>query len=324
MEPPLTWLRAVAERTRLRLLAVCAKGELTVSDLAEILGQSQPRVSRHLKVLVDAGLLERCREGQWAFYRMVEHGEAGRLATTLVDLVPGDDPEHASDRQRLHKVKRKRAAEAEAYFRRNAAQWDDIRKLYVDDGEVEAALRRLVPADAVGELLDIGTGTGRTIEVFADRYIRALGIDRSREMLAVARGRLESKGLNTWRVRQGDMHALPLAEQSFDVATIHMALHHAEQPRDVIAEAARVIRPGGRLVVVDFAPHQLDVFRAEHAHQRLGFADEELQTWFVNAGLSPADVVHIPGRSLTVCLWCARKAANDPVVQPTLLERSAV
>ncbi len=321
MDELLQGLRAVAEPTRLRILALCAHGELTVSDLTQILGQSQPRVSRHLKLMVDAGLLERFREGQWAFYRLAEKSSAGRLASTLVDLVPEDDESHALDLERLEVVKQTRAAEAEAYFRRNAARWDEIRKLYVDDAEVEAALRRVVPEGEVGELLDIGTGTGRVIEVFADRYKRAVGVDRSREMLSVARTRLDRQGMRNWQVRQADMYALPLHSNAFDTVTVHMVLHYAEQPRAVIAEAARVLRPGGRLVLVDFAPHQSEALRSEHAHRRLGFSDEELERWFRSVGLDPADTTRLPGRSLTVCLWTGRKAASDVVELPNRAEK---
>lgn len=326
MDELLNGLRAVAEPTRLRILALCAHGELTVSDLTQILGQSQPRVSRHLKLMVDAGLLERFQEGQWAFYRITERGSSGQLARLLVDLLPEDDANHTLDLERLEGVKRARAERAEAYFRKNAARWDEIRKLYVDDTEVEAALRRVVPSGEVGDLLDIGTGTGRVIEVFSDSYRRAVGIDRSREMLSIARTRLDKGGLRQWQVRQADMQALPVASASFDTVTVHMVLHYAEQPGEVLAEAARVLRPGGRLVVVDFAPHHSEVLRSEHAHRRLGFADEELERWFRSAGLVPAETVRLPGRSLTVCLWCGRKAANDAALPEvsSLTDRSAL
>ncbi len=323
MDELLQGLRAVAESTRLRILALCAHAELTVSDLTQILGQSQPRVSRHLKLMVDAGLLDRFREGQWAFYRITDRGAAGKLAGTLVDLIPAEDPAHTLDLERLEQIKEARAQAAEEYFRKNAAQWDELRKLYVDDTEVEAALRRLVPPPEVGDLLDIGTGTGRVIEVFADRFDKALGIDRSREMLSVARTRLDRHGVRNWQVRQADMYALPLPSASFDTVTVHMVLHYAEQPADVIAEGARVLRPGGRLIVIDFAPHDAEVLRSEHAHRRLGFADGELERWFRTAGLAPAEPVRLPGHSLTVCLWCGRKAANDTIETPAQAERSA-
>lgn len=316
MDDLLRGLRAAAESTRLRILALCSRAELTVSDLTQILGQSQPRVSRHLKNLVDAGLLERFREGQWAFYRLAESGPTAPLARQVVELIPQAEPTIAQDRSRLAAVRQARAEAAEIYFRKNAEEWDRIRRLYVDDAEVEAALRRLVPAGAVGDLLDIGTGTGRVIEVFADRYTRALGIDRSPEMLTVARHRLDRPGMTKWQVRQADMYALPVADASFDTVTLHMVLHYAEHPRDVLAEAARALRPGGRIVLVDFAPHQLEELRSAHAHRRLGFADSEIARWLRSAGLVPDTPAHLPGERLTVCLWGARKPA-PPAAQPS-------
>ena len=308
MDNLLQGLRAAAEPTRLRILILCQKAELTVSDLTQILEQSQPRVSRHLKLMVEAGLLERFREGQWAFYRVAEDGSSpSRLAAALVDLIPDGEATVRRDLNRLAEVKDVRAEAAARYFQRNAAQWDEIRKLHVDDAEVEAALRRLVPPASVGELLDIGTGTGRMIEVFADRYTRALGIDRSHEMLTVARNRLDRDGVANWQVRQADMYALPVSEDTFDTATLHMVLHYAEHPGEVVAEAARPLRPGGQLIAIDFAPHQNEALRSEHAHRRLGFTDTEVQRWYESAGLEAVGMEHLPGRSLTVCLWRGRK-----------------
>jgi len=318
MDDLLAGLRAVAEGTRLRILALCARAELTVSDLTQILEQSQPRVSHHLKVMTDSGLLARFREGQWAFYHIAEpeSGTAGWLAHTLVSRIPDDDPTLARDLVRLEAVKRARAEAAEAYFRRNAAQWDQIRRLHVDDAEVEAALRRLVPEGEVGELLDIGTGTGRVIEVFADRFDRALGVDRSQEMLTVARHRLNRASIGPWQVRQADMYALPVPDGTFDTATLHMVLHYAEHPNEVIAEAARALRPDGRLLVVDFAPHQEEILRSKHAHRRLGFADAEVQRWFERAGLTIGAVERLPGETLTVCLWCGHKPGAQVAASP--------
>jgi ArsR family transcriptional regulator len=313
MENLLQGLRGAAEPTRLRILALCRRAELTVSDLTQILSQSQPRVSRHLKLMVDAGLLERFREGQWAFYRLAETGDGAALARTLTDLLPDDEPTVHRDRMRLEAVKQARAEAAEAYFRKNAARWDELRKMYVDDAEVEAALRRVVPSDEVGDLLDIGTGTGRMIEVFADSYRSALGVDRSHEMLTVARHRLDRDGLRQWKVRHADMYALPVRDSVYDTATLHMVLHYAEHPGDVVAEAARTLRIGGRLVIVDFAPHQEETLRSEHAHRRLGFPDEEIERWLRRAGLLPKPPERLPGQDLTVCLWCGIK---PPAVVP--------
>ena len=309
METLLKGMRAAAEPTRLRILAACSRAELTVTDLTQILGQSQPRVSRHLKLLVDAGLLERNREGTWAYYRLVADRPWADLTETLVALIPAHDVVLMNDLERLAAVKRARADWAAAYFRRNAAQWDSIRSLHVDDAEVEQALKSLLVQGEIHTLLDIGTGTARILEVLGASVDSAVGIDLSHEMLAVARANLDRASLHNCQVRHGDMYQLPLADQAFDAVTIHLVLHYAEEPARVIAEAARMLRPGGRLVVVDFATHNEEVLRTEHGHQRLGFDDSELVGWFAAAGLESEPPVHLPGTPLTVCLWSASSRA---------------
>lgn len=309
MEELLATLKAAAEPTRLRLLALCAYGELTVTELTHILGQSQPRVSRHLKMLCDAGLLNRFREGTFAFFRLAESGPAAMLARSLVDAIPDDDPTLSLDLERLEAIKRSRADAAAAYFRENAARWDDIRTLHVPEREVEAAILRLLPDSGLGEVLDIGTGTGRILELLGPHTVRAVGIDQSREMLSIARAKLEEAGLRHCQVRQADMYQLPFSSASFDTVIVHQVLHYAEEPADVVAEAARVLRPGGRLLVVDFAPHGLESLRAEHAHRRLGFADEEVTAWYRHIGLVSEPPAHLPGDPLTVTLWPAVRPA---------------
>jgi ubiquinone/menaquinone biosynthesis C-methylase UbiE/DNA-binding transcriptional ArsR family regulator len=307
MEHLLAALRAVAEPTRLRLVVLCARGELTVSELTQILGQSQPRVSRHLKLLCEAGLLDRFREGSWVFYRLSRSGTAAALARHLVEVCGEADPMITLDLQRLDAVKRQRADLASAYFRENAARWDRIRSLYVDEREVEAALVEIIAAGDPRDLLDIGTGTGRMLEILAPRVERALGIDQSREMLAVARVNLEQAGLENGLVRLGDMYRLALPDASFDAVVIHQVLHYADRPAAAIAEAARVLRPNGILMIVDFAPHDLEFLRQEHAHRRLGFADAEIVEWFAAAGLDPALPHPLPGDPLTVVIWNAHR-----------------
>ena len=321
-------LRAVAEPTRLRLLVLCSHGELTVSELAEILGQSQPRVSRHLKLLCEAGLLDRFREGSWVFYRVSAGNAASALAGHLVAACNESEPPVALDLQRLSAIKRERAERAAAFFSDIAPHWDSIRSLYVDEREVEAALVEIIAATAPRDLLDIGTGTGRMIEVLASRVGQALGVDQSREMLAVARVNLERAGAVNCMVRLGDMYQLPLPDASFDAVVIHQVLHYADRPAAVIAEAARVLRPNGVLVVVDFAPHLLEFLRDEHAHHRLGFSDAEVAEWCREAGLEPAPARHLKGDPLTVAIWAAYRrpairaearpdiAAPEQVLQP--------
>ncbi len=309
MDDYLNQLRAAAEPTRLRLLALCAQGELTVTELTHILGQSQPRVSRHLKLMVEAGLLDRFREGTWAFYRLAQ-GEASVLARRLIEMMPEDDGSLTLDNERLKAIKDSRAETAASYFSKNAAQWDKIRALYVHDDEVEKALLALLPTGKLGDVLDVGTGTGKLLAILGPKAEQAVGIDASREMLALARANLDAAGLRQCQVRHGDMYMLPVPTGSFDLVTIHQVLHYADDPAAAIAEAARALRPGGRLIVVDFAPHQQEFLRDEHAHRRLGFSDSEISGWFKAVGLKPATPVRLPGETLTVVLWAADRAAE--------------
>ncbi len=309
MEQLLIGLRAAGEQTRLRLLALCAHAELAVSELTQILGQSQPRVSRHLKLLCDAGLLERYPEGTWAFYRLAERGARGDLGRTLIDLIPPEDPILARDLARLEAVKRARAEAAAAYFRANAEKWDEIRALYVPEADVEARLLGLLSGDRIHDFLDIGTGTGRILEVFGPKIERGMGIDLSHEMLAVARSNLERRGLRHCQVRHGDMYALPLPNETFDAVTFHQVLHFSDEPAAAISEAARVLRKNGRLLVIDFRPHDLEFLRSEHAHRRLGFTDEEVAGWFRGAALDAGEPVYLEGDPLTVVIWSAQRKA---------------
>ena len=309
MDHLLAALRAVAEPTRLRLLVLCARGELTVSELTQILGQSQPRVSRHLKLLCEAGLLDRFREGSWVFYRLSQSSPASALARHLVEACGASDPTIALDLQRLAATKQQRANLASAYFRENAPRWHRIRSLYVDEREVEAALIEIIAAVDPRDLLDIGTGTGRMLEILAPRVEQALGIDQSREMLSVARVNLERAGLENGRVRRDDMYQLALPDASFDAIVVHQVLHYADRPAAAVAEAARVLRPHGILVLVDFAPHTVEFLRDEHAHRRLGFADGEIAEWCRAAGLDPMPPRRLPGDPLTVVIWTAHRRA---------------
>ncbi|MDA0656461.1 MAG: metalloregulator ArsR/SmtB family transcription factor [Proteobacteria bacterium] len=300
-------MRAAAEGTRLRLLSLCAEGELTVSELTQITGQSQPRISRHLKLLVEAGLLDRFREGTHAYYRMSESGPWTSIVRTIVDAIPHEDDRVARDLSRLNAVKQERARLAAEFFSKNAEQWDAIRALYIDDREVALALTALWPQVPVRDLLDIGTGTGRILEMVADRVGRGVGIDQSRDMLAVARVNLERAGIKNCHVRHGDMMQLPFGDGAFDVVTFHLALHYAERPGLALLEAVRVLRVGGTVVVIDFMPHSEHRLRQEHGHRWLGFDDAEILIWFKKAGLERRASVTLSGDPLTVKLWPAVK-----------------
>lgn len=301
-------LKAAGEATRLRLLALCAQGELSVSELTQIVAQSQPRVSRHLKMLVEGGLLERFREGAMVFYRCNERGPLGEFGESLIRQLPDDDPELQRDRARLEDVKLRRAELAHRYFRENADRWNDIRSLHVRERDVEEALKDVIGAEPVDDYVDIGTGTGRILVLLADRVRHGMGIDISPEMLTVARDSIEQAGLRHVHVRKGDMYTMPLDDASVDLATLHLVLHYSADTDRVIAEAARVLRPAGRLIIIDFAPHHEEHLRHEHRHYRLGFADDDIARLFKDHGLAPGPVTELSGDPLTVKIWQGRKA----------------
>ncbi|MGO9703561.1 MAG: ArsR/SmtB family transcription factor [Xanthobacteraceae bacterium] len=302
-------LKAAAESTRLRLLMLIAEAELTVTDLTAILRQSQPRLSRHLRLLAEAGLVQRHREGAWAFFRLGERGGAADIARALTARLDPNDSIIMRDRERLAAVRAARTAAAQNYFRRHAAEWDRIRKLHVAEAEVEEAICAVLDGAPIRSLLDLGTGTGRMLELFAAKIERGLGLDLSLDMLALARERLDQAGLKNCSVRYGDIYALTLPRDSFDVVIIHQVLHFLDDSGRAIREAARVLRPGGRLLVIDFAPHDLEFLRDVHAHRRLGFAAETVTQWLEAAGLDFVRQQTLPPGpegKIAVSLWLGR------------------
>jgi len=306
-------LRAAAEPTRLRILYLLSRTELTVTELTRVLDQSQPRVSRHLKLMCDARLLQRTQEGSWAFYRIAEEGTGGHTARALLDLVSREQGGAARDLERLKVIKAEHVEDAAAYFRENAAKWDMIRSLYLASDAVEQALLDAV-GEHTGDLLDMGTGTGQVLRLLGPHVLRGIGVDASRAMLSVARANLGSADLSNCQVRQGDILALPVADASMDCVTIHHVLHFLDDPALAVAEAARTLRPDGSLLIVDFAPHELERLRVEHAHRRLGFEDAEVQQWCDAAGLPQVTLTRFDAAArvgdtpLAVCLWQARHA----------------
>jgi ArsR family transcriptional regulator len=301
--------QALADSTRLRILALLRTMELSVGELAQVLGQSQPRVSRHLKILADAGVLERRKEGSWVFLALAA-AERVEPVFALIDewADRATQAAFAADAARTEAIRGERAEAANRYFAGHAEVWDQIRSLHVAESEVEQAIDRALGKRPLGRLVDIGTGTGRMIELFGPRSSQAIGIDRSSEMLRLARVKLEAAGIPS-SLRQGDMYALPLADQAADNIIIHQVLHYAHSPASAIAEAARVLAPGGTLLVVDFAAHEREELRATDAHIRLGFEDEAMTGWFAAAGLTVDQVQHLRGGELTVTLWRGVKTA---------------
>ncbi|WP_374942512.1 metalloregulator ArsR/SmtB family transcription factor [Sphingomonas sp.] len=308
MTLPLDIFRALADATRLRILQLLRSMELSVGELAQVLGQSQPRVSRHVKILCDAGLAERRKEGSWVFVALGAAKAVAPVAAAL-DAWAADEPDHwaVADAARLAAVRADRAASAAAWFETHAGEWDAIRALHVADDAVEAAMADMLGGEQVGTLIDIGTGTGRMLELFAGTARTALGIDRSSEMLRLARAKLSERGVGNAELRQADLYALPMRDGAADVAILHHVLHFAQQPGAAIAEAARVLGPGGRLLIADFAAHDREELRTRDAHTRLGFDDAQMATWFAAAGLAPPRIETLEGGTLTVKLWLGRK-----------------
>ncbi|WEX11327.1 metalloregulator ArsR/SmtB family transcription factor [Chelativorans sp. AA-79] len=304
-------LKAAAEPSRLRILVLLSYADLTVSDLTEILNQSQPRVSRHLKLLLDADLIARYQEGSWAFFRLSDTEAAREFIDGVVARIDRTDPVTDRDLERLEGIKRRRQERAAEYFSKNAASWDQIRSLHVPDAAVEAGLKALVGDRPFQSMVDLGTGTGRLLELFSPLYRRGVGVDLSRDMLAVARANLERAEIASAQVRQGDIYAPPVERDAHDLVTIHQVLHYLEDPAAAIREAARLLRPGGRLVIADFAPHGHEFLREEHAHLRLGFADRQIAEWLAEAELDLEETRSFApeaeaGEGLTVKLWLAR------------------
>jgi len=300
--------QAVSDPTRLRILALLARMELSVGEVAQLLNQSQPRVSRHVRILTDAGILERRKEGSWVFLALADADRTEPLINLIRQWT--DDASlrvFDQDSARLDAVRSDRAEAAQRYFAAHAQIWDSIRSLHVAEADVERAVARALEGRSLGTLVDIGTGTGRMIELFGPRAEEAIGIDRSSEMLRLARVKLESAGVRS-SLRQGDMYALPLRDDCADCVIIHQVLHYAHAPADAIAEAARVLAPGGTLLVVDFAAHEREDLRTSDAHLRLGFADEVMEGWFAAAKMRIDHIEHLEGGELTVTIWRGSKA----------------
>ncbi len=327
-------LKAAAEPTRLRILMLLASGELNVKDLTLILGQSQPRISRHLRLLSEAGLVERFRQGSWVYFHISDRQAGGRLALRLIADVDASDAQMRRDRERADAVKRDRETSAQAFFEAHAADWDRIRALHVAEQDVEVAMQEAMGVGPFAFLVDLGTGTGRTLDLFADRYARGLGIDVNQAMLAYARAKLMRGGRAHAQVRHGDIYALSLADRQADAVIMHQVLHFLSDPSLAIREAARVLSVGGRLLIVDFAPHDLEFLREAEAHERLGFSHDQVKGWLRDSGLTPLSVRDLAPTAtnsadnlsdkLTVTLWLAERTdAARPTAQRSAAKPSS-
>ena len=307
-------LRAAAEPTRLRLLALLAREELAVLELCRILGQSQPRVSRHLKLLAEAGLVERFPDGAWVFYRLAGAHPARGLADQILALVSPEDATLTRDAERLAGVRGERAAQAQDYFSRNAERWDEMRSLHTAEDAVEAAILELAGEGPFERLVDLGSGTGRMLTLLGGRARASIGLDNSRQMLNLARSHVAAAGLKGCELRHGDILGTGLPDGCADLVVTHQVLHYLSDPAAAVAEAARLVAPGGRVLIIDFAPHDLEFLRAEHQHRRLGFSDAEMERWLAAAGLGDMATRTLPPaseRGLTVKIWgAARDAAR--------------
>jgi ubiquinone/menaquinone biosynthesis C-methylase UbiE len=293
----------------MRIVALLRAMELSVGELAQVLGQSQPRVSRHVKILCDVGIAQRRKEGSWVFLCPGDSARILPLFDALDRWIGADGGDHwaVADAARLAAVRADRAAAAEHYFAAHAQRWDSIRSLHAPESAVELAMTALLEARKPGRLVDIGTGTGRMIELFAGIADHAIGVDRSPEMLRLARSKLAASGTSSWELQQGDIAALPLASGSADTVILHQVLHYIPAPEAAVAEAARLVADGGRLLIVDFAPHEREELRTRDAHARLGFSDAQMTGWFASAGLTMTRTEQLAGGELTVALWLGQR-----------------
>lgn len=300
--------QALSDPVRLRILYLLQEMELSVGELAQTLAQGQPKISRHVKALIDCGLVDRRKEGNWVFLRLGEPALVSPVFSLLERwaLVHGRNPWLAADAARLTAINAERSAEAASYFAAHAAQWDRLRGLHVAVEEVDEAIVRAIGDHRLGQLVDIGTGTGTMIHLLAGRADYTIGIDRSPEMLRFGRAKLLAAGITNAELRQGDMNALDIPTGSADTVILHQVLHYAQRPAAVVAEAARLLKPAGKLIIVDVAPHDREDLRHEHAHARLGFGDEEVLEYMRAAQLSGRVEAHLTGGALTVALWSAQ------------------
>lgn len=322
-EAGLIALRAISEPTRLRTLMLLSSGELTVKDLTQVLGQSQPRISRHLKLMHDAGLLTRVQEGSWVYFRLTDNPAPAALLQSLLSRFDANGYDFRRDRERAEDIRRERFERAQMFFAEHAGQWDRLRALHANEAEVERQICSLLDLEHGTLLVDMGTGTGRILELLAKRFERAIGVDTNQQMLSYARARVQGPAYSNVQVRQGDICHLSLADDTADAVIMHQVLHYLPDPARAIKEAARILKADGRALIVDFAAHTVERLRDEFAHQRLGFSNDQIEAWSKDAGLAvtfheqlpPSKQAGVDG--LTVSFWVVSKTGKAAIGETT-------
>ena len=305
--------KTLADSTRVRILALLEREELAVQELMDVLRMAQSRVSRHLGILREAGLLRDRREGTYVFYRFTPPRDgAWRDAWELARRELAGDPAAERDAAALVRVVEARASRIRTFFDSVGPEWDALRKVFNDDALRARAIAHLAPPDWT--VCDVGTGTGILAREVAQLGLRVIAVDHSLRMLEAARERLASDAITSVELRRGEAHALPLGDAEVDAALAHMVLHYVPQPAEALREMARVVKPGGVVVVVDFVRHEAEWMRDELGVLWLGFPADEIVGWLRDAGLTGVRVEHFaspsPARELPgTFLASARKPA---------------
>ncbi len=277
-------LKALADPCRLRLTAVLLSGEFTVQELTRIMDMGQSRISRHLKILTEAGVLTVKRQGTWSYYRA---GEECRFFSAIRPAFERELEmltERSRDMAAVAEVLEERRRRSQEFFDRHARQWDDLARTLLPVPEYHKRLIKQVPEGVT--LLEIGIGTGALLIELAARAANVIGVDHSPAMLEEARRRLANDGVSSVELRLGEMSHLPLSDGSVGCVVANMVLHHAADPAAVLAEIRRVLVPGGVLLLADLARHEREAAREQLADQWLGFEENELTDWLKLAGFA--------------------------------------
>ncbi|HZV83046.1 MAG TPA: metalloregulator ArsR/SmtB family transcription factor [Geobacteraceae bacterium] len=286
-------LKALADPCRLRLVAVLLRGEFTVQELTAIMGMGQSKVSWHLKILVDAGILAVKRQGTWSYYRVGGESEFFTVILPALERGLAELPERERDLAAVATILEERRRRSQEFFDRHARQWDDLARTLLPVPDYREKLLAMVPTG--GSVVEVGVGTGGLLPALAARGGRIIGVDHSPAMLEEARRRLSMAGIAGIELRLGEMNHLPLPDGSIDCILLNMVLHHAAAPAEVLSGIRRVLAPGGTLVLADLARHEREVAREQLADQWLGFEESELTAWLMGAGFSAVACERIEG-----------------------------